>query len=134
MLLENPRNFCVLSTSDGKVSVAVVTESGNLCTFNHKLNGPLRKPLSPNCVLTIRDTNESSAQVPVLSCFLSNEDEAEVKVGYGQIVQLLKFHLMQNIFNLVVRPDQNYWIVQQGKKERKMNLRMMMENSLWKID
>lgn len=70
--------------------MGAVTENGNLCTFNHKLNGPLRKPLAPNCVLTVLDTDETSAQVPVLSCFLTHEDEssAEVKLAYGSWLRL----------------------------------------------
>ncbi|XP_021944574.1 WD repeat-containing protein 43 [Folsomia candida] len=85
MLMENPRQFCVVSPSGGKVSVSAVTENGTLCTFSHKLNGPLRKPLAPTCILTVMDAHEPTTVVPVLSCFLTNEDEssAEVKIAYG---------------------------------------------------
>jgi hypothetical protein len=93
-LMEYPRHFCVGSTLDGKVTVAVVTENGTLCTFQHKLNGPLRKPLAPDCVFKITETNDSSIQIPVLTAFLTTGEVSLIKLVYGSWLSL-RFEVME---------------------------------------
>lgn len=92
-LTEYPRGFCVTSSGNGNVSVAAVTENGTLCTFQHKLNGPLRKPLAPTCVLKIMDTNDTSTQVPILTTYLST-DQSDLKLVYGSWLSL-RFESME---------------------------------------
>lgn len=90
MLTENPKRFCVSTTGDGRVSVAAVTEKGNLCTFQHKLNGPLRKPLAPSGCLKIVDSNNPTETVPIMSCQLSAEADvnSDIKLAYGSWLRL----------------------------------------------
>lgn len=71
---EPPAMFSVCSSSKSpQVSVAVVTGKGPLHIFQHKLNGPVKKPLLPSVTLKVIDALEETSTLPILASWISDE-------------------------------------------------------------
>ncbi|KAM6913116.1 WD repeat-containing protein 43 [Xenentodon cancila] len=83
-LTDEPRHIDVVA-SNGKeeaVRLAVVCKDGQLHLFEHFLNGPCKKPLSPSCTVQVSDTKESPMPIPLLAATLG-ADARSVLLAYG---------------------------------------------------
>lgn len=89
---DNPQTFNVFSSASSIVSVSVTSHDGSLYLFQHKLNGPMKKPLMPKSTLTIAESNKDSLNVPILTSFLHDQSDGSVIIGYGNWLRL-KFEL-----------------------------------------
>jgi len=69
--------------------VSVITQKGQLHLFQHKLNGPIRKPILAQSTLKITDSLDSTKIVPILATYLTPDVEnATVLGGYGSWTNL----------------------------------------------
>ncbi|KAM9354197.1 WD repeat-containing protein 43 [Pholidichthys leucotaenia] len=87
-LTDEPRHIDVVA-SDSKeeaVRLAVVCKDGQLHLFEHFLNGPCKKPLSPSCSVQISDTKDSPMPVPLLAAALTANNRT-VTIAYGNHLQ-----------------------------------------------
>ncbi|XP_060938758.1 WD repeat-containing protein 43 [Limanda limanda] len=78
-----------LVTSNSKeeaVRLAVVCKDGQLHLFEHFLNGPCKKPLSPLCTVQMSDTKDSPVPIPLLAAALG-ADSRSVLLAYGNHLQ-----------------------------------------------
>ncbi|XP_052009650.1 WD repeat-containing protein 43-like [Xyrauchen texanus] len=79
-----------LQTSNSKdeaVRLAVVCKDGQLHLFEHFLNGPCKKPLSPLCSLQVSTmTGETPVPVPLLAAALC-ADRQNLMLAYGHHLQ-----------------------------------------------
>ncbi|KAM9842007.1 WD repeat-containing protein 43 [Aulostomus maculatus] len=78
-----------LVTSNSKeeaVRMAVVCKDGQLHLFEHFLNGPCKKPLSPSCTVQMSDTRDSPLPIPLLAAALG-ADSRTVLLAYGTHLQ-----------------------------------------------
>ncbi|KAM7404017.1 hypothetical protein PAMA_004436 [Pampus argenteus] len=87
-LTDEPR-YIDLVTSNSKeeaVRLAVVCKDGQLHLFEHFLNGPCKKPLSPLCSVQMSDTKDSPVPIPLLAGALT-ADTRTVLLAYGNHLQ-----------------------------------------------
>uniref|UniRef100_A0A673W897 WD repeat domain 43 n=1 Tax=Salmo trutta TaxID=8032 RepID=A0A673W897_SALTR len=78
-----------LFTSNSKeeaVRLAVVCRDGQLHLFEHFLNGPCKKPLSPLCTVQITGVEDSPVPVPLLAAALTT-DTHSLLLAYGNHLQ-----------------------------------------------
>ncbi|TMS21451.1 WD repeat-containing protein 43 [Larimichthys crocea] len=78
-----------LVTSNSKeeaVRLAVVCKDGQLHLFEHFLNGPCKKPMSPSCTVQMSDTKDSPVPIPLLAAAL-RADTRTVQLAYGNHLQ-----------------------------------------------
>ncbi|XP_061599370.1 WD repeat-containing protein 43 [Cololabis saira] len=83
-LTDEPQHIDVVA-SNGKeeaVRLAVVCKDSQLHLFEHFLNGPCKKPLSPSCSVQLSDTKESPMPIPLLAATLGVEAQS-VLLAYG---------------------------------------------------
>uniref|UniRef100_A0A7N6FF36 Small-subunit processome Utp12 domain-containing protein n=1 Tax=Anabas testudineus TaxID=64144 RepID=A0A7N6FF36_ANATE len=59
---------------------------GQLHLFEHFLNGPCKKPLSPSCTVQMSDTKDSPSPIPLLAAALG-ADTRTVLLAYGNHLQ-----------------------------------------------
>ncbi|XP_037551437.1 WD repeat-containing protein 43 [Nematolebias whitei] len=87
-LTDEPQNFDLVKSSSKEeaVRLAVVCKDGQLHLFEHFLNGPFKKPLSPSCTVQMSDTRESPMQIPLLAAALE-VDPRSVVLAYGSHLQ-----------------------------------------------
>ncbi|XP_068607967.1 WD repeat-containing protein 43 [Brachionichthys hirsutus] len=87
-LTDEPK--CIdLIASNGKeeaLRLAVVCNDGQLHLFEHFLNGPCRKPLSPSSSVQVSDNKDSPSPVPLLAAVLGAEMRS-VLLAYGNHLQ-----------------------------------------------
>ncbi|XP_076155666.1 WD repeat-containing protein 43 [Alosa pseudoharengus] len=93
-LTDEPRHIDLLK-SDSKeeaVRLAVVCKDGQLHLFEHFLNGPCKKPLSPGCSVQVSSAggksgeDETPVPVPLLAASL-NSDKQSLQLAYGSYLQ-----------------------------------------------
>ncbi|TKS86273.1 WD repeat-containing protein 43 U3 small nucleolar RNA-associated protein 5 -like protein [Collichthys lucidus] len=78
-----------LVTSNSKeeaMRLAVVCKDGQLHLFEHFLNGPCKKPMSPSCTVQMSDTKDSPVPIPLLAAAL-RADTRTVQLAYGNHLQ-----------------------------------------------
>lgn len=79
-------NLVPSNSKEEAVRLAVVCKDGQLHLFEHFLNGPCKKPLSPSCSVQLSDTKDSPAPIPLLAAALATETRA-VMLAYGNHLQ-----------------------------------------------
>ncbi|KAJ7991235.1 hypothetical protein DPEC_G00295220 [Dallia pectoralis] len=87
-LTDEPQHIDLV-TSGGKeeaLRVAVVCKDGQLHLFEHFLNGPCRKPLSPTCTVQMSGVEDNPLPVPLLAASLTN-DSSSLLLAYGSRLQ-----------------------------------------------
>ncbi|XP_057715753.1 WD repeat-containing protein 43 [Corythoichthys intestinalis] len=87
-LTDEPRHIDLVTSrsKDQAVRLAVVCKDGQLHLFEHFLNGPCKKPLSPSCTVQMSDTKDSPMPIPLLAAALNAESRA-VTLAYGNYLQ-----------------------------------------------
>uniref|UniRef100_A0A8C7FLH0 WD repeat domain 43 n=1 Tax=Oncorhynchus kisutch TaxID=8019 RepID=A0A8C7FLH0_ONCKI len=70
----------------GVVLLAVVCKDGQLHLFEHFLNGPCKKPLSPLCTVQMTGVEDSPIPVPLLAAALTT-DTHSLLLAYGNHLQ-----------------------------------------------
>ncbi|KAK7905234.1 hypothetical protein WMY93_017841 [Mugilogobius chulae] len=79
-------NLVPSNNKEEAVRLAVVSKDGQLHLFEHFLNGPCKKPLSPTCTVQLSDTKDSPAPIPLLAAALG-ADSGTVTLAYGNHLQ-----------------------------------------------
>uniref|UniRef100_A0A8C7S566 Small-subunit processome Utp12 domain-containing protein n=1 Tax=Oncorhynchus mykiss TaxID=8022 RepID=A0A8C7S566_ONCMY len=86
----NERTAIMLSSVDplytGAVRLAVVCKDGQLHLFEHFLNGPCKKPLSPSCTVQMSGLEDIPVPVPLLAAALT-ADTRSLLLAYGSYLQ-----------------------------------------------
>ncbi|XP_069017055.1 WD repeat-containing protein 43 [Embiotoca jacksoni] len=87
-LTDGPQHIDLIASNSKEeaVRMAVVCRDGQLHLFEHFLNGPCKKPLSPSCTVQMSDTKESPMPVPLLAAALG-ADARTVLLAYGNHLQ-----------------------------------------------
>uniref|UniRef100_A0A8C7S2V3 Small-subunit processome Utp12 domain-containing protein n=1 Tax=Oncorhynchus mykiss TaxID=8022 RepID=A0A8C7S2V3_ONCMY len=70
----------------GAVRLAVVCKDGQLHLFEHFLNGPCKKPLSPSCTVQMSGLEDIPVPVPLLAAALT-ADTRSLLLAYGSYLQ-----------------------------------------------
>uniref|UniRef100_A0A8C7MES3 WD repeat domain 43 n=1 Tax=Oncorhynchus kisutch TaxID=8019 RepID=A0A8C7MES3_ONCKI len=87
-LTDDPQHID-LFTSNSKeeaVRLAVVCKDGQLHLFEHFLNGPCKKPLSPSCTVQMSGLEDIPVPVPLLAAALT-ADTRSLLLAYGSYLQ-----------------------------------------------
>ncbi|XP_023990853.1 WD repeat-containing protein 43 [Salvelinus sp. IW2-2015] len=87
-LTDDPKHID-LFTSNSKeeaVRLAVVCKDGQLHLFEHFLNGPCKKPLSPSCTVQMSGLEDNPVPVPLLAAALT-ADTLSLLLAYGSYLQ-----------------------------------------------
>ncbi|XP_068195566.1 WD repeat-containing protein 43 [Antennarius striatus] len=87
-LTDEPRyiNLIMSNRKEEAVRLAVVCNDGQLHLFEHFLNGPCRKPLSPSCTVQMSDNKDCPAPIPLLAAALGAGTRS-VLLAYGNHLQ-----------------------------------------------
>lgn len=87
-LTDEPRHVDLVASNSKEeaVRLAVVCKDGQLHLFEHFLNGPCKKPLSPSCTVQMSDTKDSPVPIPLLAAALRASTRT-VLLGYGNHLQ-----------------------------------------------
>ncbi|KAL3968454.1 hypothetical protein ACER0C_028411 [Sarotherodon galilaeus] len=87
-LTDEPQHIDLVTSNSKEeaVRLAVVCKDGQLHLFEHFLNGPCKKPLSPSCTVQMSDTKESPMPIPLLAAVLG-ADTRTVMLAYGSHLQ-----------------------------------------------
>ncbi|KAM7376632.1 hypothetical protein PAMP_006355 [Pampus punctatissimus] len=87
-LTDEPQHIDLVTSNSKEeaVRLAVVCKDGQLHLFEHFLNGPCKKPLSPLCSVQMSDTKDSPAPIPLLAAALT-ADTRTVVLAYGNHLQ-----------------------------------------------
>nr|XP_020441504.1 WD repeat-containing protein 43-like [Monopterus albus] len=87
-LTDEPQHIDLVTSNSKEeaVRLAVVCKDGQLHLFEHFLNGPCKKPLSPSCTVQMSDTQDSPAPIPLLAAALT-PDPQNVLLAYGNHLQ-----------------------------------------------
>uniref|UniRef100_A0A3Q4ANZ9 Small-subunit processome Utp12 domain-containing protein n=1 Tax=Mola mola TaxID=94237 RepID=A0A3Q4ANZ9_MOLML len=87
-LTEEPQHIDLVTsnTKEEAVRLAVVCKDGQLHLFEHFLNGPCKKPLSPSCTVQMSDTKDSPMPIPLLAATLGANTQT-VLLAYGNHLQ-----------------------------------------------
>ncbi|XP_005947298.2 WD repeat-containing protein 43 [Haplochromis burtoni] len=87
-LTDEPQHIDLVTSNSKEeaVRLAVVCKDGQLHLFEHFLNGPCKKPLSPSCTVQMSDTKESPIPIPLLAAVLG-ADTRTVMLAYGNHLQ-----------------------------------------------
>ncbi|XP_077394619.1 WD repeat-containing protein 43 [Festucalex cinctus] len=88
VLTDEPQHIDLVTSKSKEqaVRLAVVCKDGQLHLFEHFLNGPCKKPLSPSCTVQMSDTKDSPMPIPLLAAALSAESRT-VMLAYGNYLQ-----------------------------------------------
>ncbi|XP_061553167.1 WD repeat-containing protein 43 [Phycodurus eques] len=87
-LTDEPQHIDLVASKSKEqaVRLAVVCKDGQLHLFEHFLNGPCKKPLSPSCTVQMSDTKDSPMPIPLLAAGLGAESRT-VMLAYGNYLQ-----------------------------------------------
>ncbi|XP_040917179.1 WD repeat-containing protein 43 [Toxotes jaculatrix] len=87
-LTDEPQHIDLVTSNSKEeaVRLAVVCKDGQLHLFEHFLNGPCKKPLSPSCTVQMSDTKDSPMPIPLLAAAL-RADTRTVVLAYGNHLQ-----------------------------------------------
>ncbi|CAL9686203.1 unnamed protein product [Knipowitschia caucasica] len=87
-LTDEPQHVSLIpsNSKEEAVRLAVVCKDGQLHLFEHFLNGPCKKPLSPSCTVQLSDTKDTPAPIPLLAAALGPESRG-VTLAYGNHLQ-----------------------------------------------
>ncbi|CAG7825086.1 unnamed protein product [Allacma fusca] len=86
---EPPSNVNVFTCGNGVANVAVANRKGHLHIFQQKLNGQVKKPLTPTATITVVDSNSADQEiVPVLSGHVSDQINVSILAAYGNWLKL----------------------------------------------
>ncbi|XP_071327226.1 WD repeat-containing protein 43 [Trachinotus anak] len=87
-LTDEPQHIDLVTSNSKEeaVRLAVVCKDGQLHLFEHFLNGPCKKPLSPLCTVQMSDTKDSPLPIPLLAAALG-ADTRSVLLAYGNHLQ-----------------------------------------------
>ncbi|KAM9423221.1 WD repeat-containing protein 43 isoform 2-T2 [Salvelinus alpinus] len=87
-LTDEPHHIDLLTSSskDEAVRLAVVCKDGQLHLFEHLLNGPCKKPLSPLCTVQMTGVEDSPVPVPLLAAALTTDNHS-LLLAYGNHLQ-----------------------------------------------
>ncbi|KAK5857073.1 hypothetical protein PBY51_010340 [Eleginops maclovinus] len=87
-LTDEPKHIDLVQSNSKEeaVRLAVVCKDGQLHLFEHFLNGPCKKPLSPSCSVQMSDTKDSPMPIPMLAAALTADTRA-VQLAYGNHLQ-----------------------------------------------
>ncbi|XP_039993833.1 WD repeat-containing protein 43 [Xiphias gladius] len=87
-LTDEPQHIDLVTSNSKEeaVKLAVVCKDGQLHLFEHFLNGPCKKPLSPSCTVQMSDTQDSPVPIPLLATALG-ADTRTVLLAYGNHLQ-----------------------------------------------
>ncbi|XP_010903377.1 WD repeat-containing protein 43 [Esox lucius] len=87
-LTDEPQHIDLI-TSCGKeeaLRLAVVCKDGQLHLFEHFLNGPCKKPLSPTCTVQMSGVEDTPLPIPLLATALT-KDTSSLLLAYGSRLQ-----------------------------------------------
>ncbi|KAM4541171.1 WD repeat-containing protein 43 [Fundulus diaphanus] len=87
-LTDEPQHIDLITSGSKEeaVRLAVVCKDGQLHLFEHFLNGPCKKPLSPSCSVQMSDTKDSPMPIPLLAAALGADPRC-VMLAYGNHLQ-----------------------------------------------
>ncbi|XP_045919135.1 WD repeat-containing protein 43 [Micropterus dolomieu] len=87
-LTDEPQHIDLVTSNSKEeaVRLAVVCKDGQLHLFEHFLNGPCKKPMSPSCTVQMSDTKDSPVPIPLLAAALG-ADTRTVLLAYGSHLQ-----------------------------------------------
>ncbi|KAM8915042.1 WD repeat-containing protein 43 [Spinachia spinachia] len=87
-LTDEPQHIDLVQSNNKEeaVRLAVVCKDGQLHLFEHFLNGPCKKPLSPMCTVQMSNTKDSPVPIPMLAAALRASTRT-VLLGYGTHLQ-----------------------------------------------
>nr|XP_046269048.1 WD repeat-containing protein 43 [Scatophagus argus] len=87
-LTDEPQHIDLIAcnSKEEAVRLAVVCKDGQLHLFEHFLNGPCKKPLSPSCTVQMSDTKDTPVPIPLLAAALG-ADTRSVLLAYGTHLQ-----------------------------------------------
>ncbi|CAB1421378.1 unnamed protein product [Pleuronectes platessa] len=87
-MTDEPQHIDLVASNSKEeaVRLAVVCKDGQLHLFEHFLNGPCKKPLSPLCSVQMSDTKDSPVPIPLLAAALG-ADSRSVLLAYGNHLQ-----------------------------------------------
>ncbi|XP_059907892.1 WD repeat-containing protein 43 [Gadus macrocephalus] len=87
-LTDEPLHIDLYSSNSKEeaMRLAVVCKDGQLHLFEHFLNGPCKKPLSPSCTVQMSGVEDSPVPIPLLATALGS-DSCSVMLAYGNHLQ-----------------------------------------------
>ncbi|XP_076023879.1 WD repeat-containing protein 43 isoform X2 [Genypterus blacodes] len=87
-LTDEPQHVDLIASNSKEeaVRLAVVCKDGQLHLFEHFLNGPCKKPLTPSCTVQMSSTQDSPVPVPLLAAAL-RADSGTLQLAYGNHLQ-----------------------------------------------
>ncbi|CAL8271603.1 unnamed protein product [Merluccius merluccius] len=87
-LTDEPQHIDLYSSNSKEeaMRLAVVCKDGQLHLFEHFLNGPCKKPLSPSCTVQMSGVEDSPVPIPLLATALGT-DAQSVMLAYGNHIQ-----------------------------------------------
>ncbi|XP_030299871.1 WD repeat-containing protein 43 [Sparus aurata] len=87
-LTDEPQHIDLVTSNrkEEALRMAVVCKDGQLHLFEHFLNGPCKKPMSPSCTVQMSDTKDSPVPIPLLAAGLG-ADTRSILLAYGNHLQ-----------------------------------------------
>uniref|UniRef100_H3CU26 WD repeat domain 43 n=1 Tax=Tetraodon nigroviridis TaxID=99883 RepID=H3CU26_TETNG len=87
-LTDEPQHIDLIPSKSREevMRLAVVCKDGQLHLFEHFLNGPCKKPLTPSCTVQMSDTKDTPMPIPLLAAAL-RADTPTLTLAYGNHLQ-----------------------------------------------
>ncbi|KAM6973592.1 WD repeat-containing protein 43 [Aplochiton taeniatus] len=87
-LTDEPQHIDLFASNSKEeaVRLAVVCKDGQLHLFEHFLNGPCKKPLSPSCTVQMSGVEDSPVPIPLMAAALCT-DAQSLLLAYGSHLQ-----------------------------------------------